>query len=82
MGLFPYFTEIIGKILLLGFQISDFKQDFSICVQDFSLLLTPRLDRCYNIVGASLQRIIANSKPMHVCSWVKRLSGFSQWQNQ
>ena len=41
MGLFPYFTEIIGKILPLGFRISNFKQDFSICVKDFSLLLTP-----------------------------------------
>ena len=27
-----------------------------------------KLDRCYNIVGSSLQRIIANSKSMHVCS--------------
>ena len=49
MGLFPYLTEIIGKILLLGFRILDFKQDFSICVQDFSLLLTPRYhDSCDN----------------------------------
>ena len=41
--LWDYFRIlIIGKILLLGFRISDFKQDFSICVQDFSLLRTPR----------------------------------------
>ena len=40
IGLFPYFMEIIGKILLLGFRILDFKQDFSICIQDFSLLRT------------------------------------------
>ena len=46
MGLFPYFTEIIGINILLGILDLGFKQDFSsdfsICVQDFSLLRTPR----------------------------------------
>ena len=41
MGLFRILRKS-EKILLLGFRISDFKQDFSICVQDFSLLRTPR----------------------------------------
>ena len=42
-----YFTEIIGINILLGILDLGFKQDFSsdfsICVQDFSLLRTPRL---------------------------------------
>ena len=42
-----YFTEIIGINILLGISDLGFKQDFSsdfsICVQDFSLLRTPRL---------------------------------------
>ena len=41
-----YFTEIIGINILLGISDLGFKQDFSsdfsICVQDFSLLRTPR----------------------------------------
>ena len=40
-----YFTEIIGINILLGISDLGFKQDFSsdfsICVQDFSLLRTP-----------------------------------------
>ena len=43
-----YFTEIIGINILLGISDLGFKQDFSsdfsICVQDFSLLRTPRLN--------------------------------------
>ena len=37
-----YFTKIIGINILLGISDLGFKQDFSICVQDFSLLRTPR----------------------------------------
>ena len=54
MGLFPYFTVFYGNNLLLGISDLGFKQDFSsdfsICVQDFSLLRTPR------VIGVLLSR--------------------------